>query len=219
MGKHTKRQTEDPLEKARAFIIEQIKKGADKDMIRAKFEEMGVPRDQSHELVDTLYPAIIQAAKKQEFATDALPPAIVGAVIAAVLGGGIWGAIEIFTGYEVGYVAWGVGLLSGAAVVLFAKGRRGEPLQFIAVVSSMAGIVIGKYVAFHHVLAQAVTNRYGADAAAQVSILSENTIHFFIGHISSMFGGFDILWVVLAVITAWRIPRGMGIKVPVHVPV
>jgi hypothetical protein len=40
----------------------------------------------------------------------------------------------------------------------------------------------------------------------------EEVIYDFIEDIGSMVSGFDILWIILAVITAWRIPKGLGIK-------
>jgi hypothetical protein len=44
-------------------------------------------------------------------------------------------------------------------------------------------------------------------------MFSEKVIQFFAENIGSMVGGFDILWVILAVITAWRIPKGLGINI------
>ena len=216
MSKDEDKSAKEALETAQKFIIDQIKKGADKETIKAGFEEMGVSKEQSDKLVDTLYPAIMQTAREQEFVTDALSPAVIGGVLASILGGAIWGAIVIFTGYEVGIVAWGIGLLSGAAVVLFTRGKKGLPLQVIAVISGIAGIGVGKYVSFYYFLKQAISDEYGANVAAQLSILSVHTFQLFSKNFTSLFGGFDILWVVLAVITAWRIPQGLGIKAPVH---
>lgn len=200
------------LEKVNKFIVQQMKDGADKDTIIARLEEMGVAGNQAAELVNAVYPEIMRVAKEQEFTTDILPLAVIGGILAAVIGGAVWGEIVIYTGYEVGFVAWAIGLLSGAAIVFFARGRKGTPLQVLAVVSSMAGIVIGKYVTFYHFLTIAIAKKYGEMAAAKLSILSGDVVNFFVQNASSMLGGYDALWVILAVITAWRIPEGMGIK-------
>ena len=200
------------LEKVNKFIVQQMKDGADKDAIIAKLEETGVASNQAADLVNAVYPEIMRVAKEQEFTTDILPLAVIGGVLAAVIGGAVWGEIVIYSGYEVGFVAWAIGLLAGAAVVFFSRGRKGTPLQVLAVVSSITGIVIGKYVTFYHFLAIAVAKKYGEMAAAKLSILSGDVVNFFVHNVSSMLNGYDVVWVALAVITAWRIPEGMGIK-------
>ena len=91
--------------------------------------------------------------------------------------------------------------------------EKGVPLQVIAVLSSVLGIAIGKYVTFFHFLKEAIMKKYGPEVASEISLFSERVVQVFIEGIGSMVSGFDILWVVLAVITAWRIPKGLGIRV------
>jgi hypothetical protein len=142
----------------------------------------------------------------------AILPALLGGGLAAVGGGSIWGFIAILTGYVIGYMAWGIGLLSGYTVVLFSGGGKGMPLQLIAVLSSVLGIAIGKYAIFFHFAKKAVAKQHGGAVAANVSLLSEKVVQVFVHNIGSMLNGFDILWVFLAVITAWRIPKAIGAK-------
>ncbi len=52
----------------------------------------------------------------------AILPAMLGAGLAAAAGGSLWGLAVILTGYIIGYMALGIGLLSGFAVVLFSRG-------------------------------------------------------------------------------------------------
>ncbi|WP_111657762.1 hypothetical protein [Isoalcanivorax indicus] len=202
---------EDVLNKIQTFMIEQIKAGADKFAITARLEEMGVARDQAADIVSNFYDDIMRAAKAEAFSSDVMPVAILAAAFAALLGGAIWGALVIFTGYEVGYVAWGLGLLSGGMVVLAAQGRKGRPLQIVAVISSLAGIAIGKYVGFHDALQGYALVEFGAEVAASLTLFSGAVFSLFVENIGSMLGGFDVLWVLLAVITAWQLPKGMGI--------
>ena len=71
---------------------------------------------------------------------------IIGGVLAGAIGATIWAAIAYFTGYEIGYVAWGVGALVGFGCVLGA--RSGSPaLGVMAVVITLVSIVAGKYAA------------------------------------------------------------------------
>jgi hypothetical protein len=173
---------------------------------------MGVDKGDAIELVESIYAQVLKTVEEEQFTGSSIMPALVGGGLGAVIGGVIWGLIVIGTGYVIGFMAWGIGLLSGFAVVLFSKGRRGTPLQIIAVLSSVLGIAVGKYVTFFHFFKEAILKKYGAEIASNVSIFSEEVIYIFIDGIGSMVSGFDILWVILAVITAWRIPKGIGIK-------
>ena len=109
-------------------------------------------------------------------------------------------------------MAWGIGLLAGFAVVLFSGGKRGRPIQVVAVAASVVGIVIGKYLTFFHVLKEVVAQEHGAEAAESISVLSGGVVEFFFQNVVSMSDPFDLLWIILAVITAWRIPKGSGIR-------
>ncbi len=140
----------------------------------------------------------------------AILPALFGGGLAAAVGGSIWGLIVSLTGYVIGYMALGIGLLCGYAVVLFSRGGKGIPLQVVAVLSSVLGIAIGKYATFFYFVKKAVAKQHGEAVAANVSFLSEKMIQVFVYNIGSSLSAFDILWVLLAVITAWRIPKAIG---------
>lgn len=202
------------LEKLYAFVIEQVKAGVDKSTISQKLVDLGVEKTEAYQLVEAMHSEIVKAVEAEQFTISSIMPAVIGGVLAAVLGGFIWGMIVINTGYEIGIAAWGMGGLAGYAVVLFSKGRKGFPLQIVAILSSVLGIVIGKYALFFHYLKEAVAKEQGSEVASTISAFSEGTIQFFFENIGLTVSGFDILWVILAVLTAWRIPKGSGIKLP-----
>jgi len=212
MEKNETQVQEEAMNKLYAFVIEQMKAGADKSAISQKLVEMGIDNGDATDLVESIYAQVLKTFEEEQFTGSSFLTAIVGGGLAAVIGGVLWGLIVIATGYVIGFMAWGIGLLSGFAVVLFSKGKRGTPLQIIALLSSVLGIAIGKYVTFFHFFKEAVLKKYGAEVASNVSIFSEEVINIFIDGIGSMVSGFDILWVILAVITAWRIPKGLNIK-------
>jgi hypothetical protein len=209
----SEKEATEALEKISAFVVEQIKAGADKQSISEKLVEMGIDEVQAGELVEGIHSEAIRTAEEQKPTLDSLWRGAVGGGVAAVVGGVIWGLIIIFTGYELGIVAWGLGGLAGFAVAFFSGGKAGLPLQLIAVFSSLLGIVIGKYFTFFHFFKEAIAAEHGAEAVADMSLLSVDTLAYFVVNITLLFGGIDILWVGLAVITAWRIPKGIGIKV------
>ncbi len=141
--------------------------------------------------------------------------AIVGGSIAAIAGGVLWGLLVIYTEHEYGMAALGLGLLTGAAVAVFSRGVKGVPLQVIAVCASLLGILIGKYFTFFHFLKQAIDSESPVNAAANINLFSMGLIQMFVKNISAMISGYDILWVLLAVVTAWSIPkRDLPFKLP-----
>jgi hypothetical protein len=128
----------------------------------------------------------------------------VGGLLGAIVGGMVWGLIFQFTEYEVGYIAWGIGWLCGWAVGYFSSHGRGIIFQLIAVFSSILGIIIGKYYGFYIIMKEYVTEDYGAEAAAEISIFSMDMVEFFVEFLIEWVGLYDLLFVVLAVYTAWR---------------
>ena len=128
-------------------------------------------------------------------------PAILAGLVAAVAGGIAWGLIIKWTDYEVGFVAWGIGFLTGVAVLAVTRGARGLPFQAIAIVCALLGIAIGKYLGFVWSL-QGAAEDAGVDIS--IPIFSSDTINLFFDELGTVFGLFDLLWVGFAVYSAWR---------------
>lgn len=70
------------------------------------------------------------------------PGGIVGAAIGAFAGALIWAVLSASTGYEVGYVAWGVGGLVGFGAVLL--GGRGTAMGVLCAILALVSIFAGK---------------------------------------------------------------------------
>lgn len=209
------------------FIIGLMKAGNDKQTIVQALIDTGVERSEAEQLVNPVYDDLIRAARDQQYESSALLPGLMMGVVAALVGGAVWGAIAYYAHYEVGYVAWGIGLLTGFAVVYGAGGRRGMPLQVSAVLCSVLGIALGKYSSFifsvNSYFSTASADELSAmgmdQATAQathLSLLSIEAANLFISSLSSMLTPIDLIFVVLAVASAWKIPKGMGISVPAH---
>jgi len=101
--------------------------------------------------------------------------------VAALIGGGVWAGIAIGTEREIGYVAWGIGLLCGFAVSKLGRGH-GTIFQAMAAVFSLIGIAIGKF---------AFVMNVGSDLS-----------------IMDTLGVVNIVFVVLAVASAWQMAGG-----------
>ena len=204
----------DVAQKIFQFVLQQMRSGKDKQAIATKLAEMGVDPVDSRQVVETVHADVMKAAEAQQVTSPSVVSALLGGALAAVLAGFLWALIVRLTDYEIGFMAWGLGLLVGAAVVIFAGGRRGRALQVVAVLASVGGILVAKYFIFVHVLRQAVLQQYGAEQAARVTLFSARILSFFFEAITTVLSGYDAIWVILAVLTAWRLPQGLGVRTP-----
>ena len=130
-----------------------------------------------------------------------LAVALSASLAAGLAGGIVWGLIVKWSDYEVGIVAWAIGFLAGTVVVSVSGRARGPRLQAVAVLGALVGVLLGKYLSF----------AFGVQEEAEaiglpIGILSSEMFRFFRENLSDVFGLFDLLWVGLAVFTAWRIP-------------
>jgi hypothetical protein len=144
----------------------------------------------------------------EERSGTVLTALLVGLGAAVVVGVG-WGLIVKWTGYEIGFAAWGVGFVVGTAVAFGAQGRRGMPFPAIAVVLALAGILIGKYLAFVWI-AQDTLGKLGL----ALPVFASDTARLFWDTRSAVWSVWDLLWAGLAVVTAFRIPQRGAKRAP-----
>jgi hypothetical protein len=146
----------------------------------------------------------MEAGGFREERSGALLTASLAGLAAGVVGGIVWGLIVKWTDYEIGFAAWGIGFIVGTAVVFGAQGKRGMPFQLLAVVLALLGIVLGKYLAFVWI-GQDILDEVGFTFS--LPIFSTDTVRLFWDSRSDVFGGWDLLWAGLAVVTAFRVPK------------
>lgn len=68
---------------------------------------------------------------------------MIGGLAGAMIGAAIWAGIVIATGYEVGYVAWGIGLLVGLGVTMLGN-ERGQVIGISAGGQAVVGLIVAK---------------------------------------------------------------------------
>jgi hypothetical protein len=197
----------DALYKIKTFVLKQMQEGADRETVKLRLMASGLREEVAGQLVEEAYAGSAEVAAAENFDTSSLLRAVVGGGLAAVAGGLIWGLIAETTGYEIGWIAWGIGVMAGAGVVMFAGGRKGLPLQLIAVSAAALGVFIGKYFTFYSTLKESAAEEFGAEVANQMSMLSPGVVQVFGDSLGAMVSGFDALWLILAVGSAWGIPR------------
>ena len=135
--------------------------------------------------------------------------AVPAALAAAVAGGIAWGLIVKWTDYEVGIVAWGIGFLTGTAVVFATRGGRGPALQAIAIVAALVGILLGKYLSYAFSVQEQLEQ-----VGVSLGLFSSEIRTSFREDLDQVFGLFDLLWVAFAVYTAWRVPQRVRAEHP-----
>ena len=96
-----------------AQIAEELVGGKNRTDVVRNLMQSGMTESEAHQAVERIYLEMKKTAQEEEFSAEALPFALLGGLIAAVISGAAWGGIAIWTGYEIGYVAIGVGFLCG----------------------------------------------------------------------------------------------------------
>jgi signal peptidase I len=126
-----------------------------------------------------------------------LSGAVIAGLAAAVGAGIVWGYVAKWTNREFGALAWGVGAAVGYAILRVSG--RGAAQQVVGVVSALVGILIGKYLSF----AFTIHDAYGS----QFGVLSGDMVKLFRDSLGDVFSLIDLLWVALAVGSAWFLLR------------
>jgi hypothetical protein len=75
----------------------------------------------------------------------ALIKAIIGGLVGAAIGAAVWAAIVHYGDYEIGIVAWGIGVLAGVGVRIGAGDRLSGLTGAIAVLIALLGVAGGKW--------------------------------------------------------------------------
>ncbi|MCA9124470.1 MAG: hypothetical protein H6822_25305 [Planctomycetaceae bacterium] len=118
----------------------------------------------------------------------------------ALLGAVVWAIIAIVTGFEIGWIAWGVGFGSGAGMA-YAHHLSDAIDDFlggvIAATMATLGIVAGKYAVYQFVVLAAIGE------LGELAELLEDEITF-----GMMFGPMDALFFFLAIGTAYKLGSG-----------
>ncbi len=71
--------------------------------------------------------------------------AVIGGIVAGSVGAGIWAIVAYFTGFEIGWLAWGIGLLVGIGVTIGNKGEGSVSAGVLAAALAVLAVVGGKY--------------------------------------------------------------------------
>ena len=88
-----------------------------------------------------------------EAPSGSLAKAAIAGLVAAAVSAAIWAGIAIGTGYQIGWIAIGVGFLCGVAVRAVGKGRT-VPFRVLGAACALIGIVAGNAYSIVHYAAR-----------------------------------------------------------------
>ncbi len=98
--------------------------------------------------------------------------ALLGGVLAAILGGVAWAVVVITTGYELGWAAWAIGVLVGIVMARLTP-ARGPSLAALAASFAAAGLLTGKFF-----IVQYGTERFAVqEIQADPSLMQQAALH------------------------------------------
>lgn len=108
--------------------------------------------------------------------------ALLGAALGGLLGAALWTAVAFFFNYEIGWIAWGVGVAAG-----FGAAKFGERLDWVTGVAAAAvavlSIGLGKFATVHLVvddsLAQFTSGAQGIDDELAISYVADEVVMAF----------------------------------------
>jgi hypothetical protein len=127
---------------------------------------------------------------------------LVGAFLGILLSGAIWGGIAIATDSEIGFIALATGALTGFLVATFAKKNINMIHQLYAVIASVLGIFLGKYITMSYVFVKTFDTTY----------MSPEIWTAYKEMIFSTLEPLDYLFFVLAIVTAWQFTKSTAKK-------
>jgi hypothetical protein len=131
---------------------------------------------------------------------------IVGGLLAAIVGGIVWAVIAAMTERELGLIAIVIGALTGYAVVLFSNKRIATVHKAIAVIFALIGILLGKYLTVVY-----FTSELFSDASMLDLVFDGEMVSAFVDTFTDYFSEpVDLLFIVLAIVSAWQIPGRMA---------
>jgi hypothetical protein len=187
-------------------ILDRLAEGATREAAIAALTDDGMTPTEATHVVD----AAIAAAEEEEYGPSSVLLGVVGGLVAAVVAGAAWGLMIVHTDSQWAIAAWGVGLACGMGVRFLSR-SRGLPLQITAAACSILGIAIGKYAAVYMFVKQSLADEH---PGMGLGILSPEMIRMFFAALPDLLSVYDVLFVVLAVASAWGMLRAQGLKRP-----
>jgi hypothetical protein len=144
----------------------------------------------------TLDPIKMREFQAKLEAEQNLPVGILAGMVAALIGAGVWAGVTVATGYQIGYLAIGVGFLVGVAVRIFGKGVT-TPFAVAGCVLALAGCALGNVLSICGFVAI-------QESVPFMEIVSKLTPVFAVTLLKETFELMDALFYGIALYAGWQ---------------
>ena len=146
-------------------------------------------------------PGLAKKAAAAGSATGAFARGIICSVVGALIGAAVWYGVAIATGFEIGWIAWGLGLAAGAGMQV-GYGSNDDLAGIAAAFIACFGILAAKWMIFCHVVLPIIEQVEMAGGMG--GQLPSRTSLFF----QVSFGIIDGVFILLAFFTAYKVGAG-----------
>ena len=123
--------------------------------------------------------------------------AILGGVVAALIGAALWAVITVTTGYQIGFMAIGVGLLVGFTVRHLGKGTT-PVFGAVGALLALGGCVVGNVLAITGFIAQ-------DEGQPFLSVLSQLNVAAVPAMLMATFSAIDVVFYAIAVYEGYKL--------------
>ncbi|MDH3612112.1 MAG: hypothetical protein OEU90_00425 [Gammaproteobacteria bacterium] len=138
----------------------------------------------------------LQMALEQLRSEQNLVMAVLAGLVAAVVGAGIWAAVTVASGYQIGWIAIGIGFAVGFTIRIVGKGM--DQIYGVAgAVLSLIGCALGNLLTMTYFIAD-------AEGIPYLEILSQLNLDVAIEIMTATFEPMDILFYGIAVYFGYR---------------
>lgn len=182
------------------WIEQQLKTGVPRDRIHAALVEEGWTAQEADAAIAVSIPRKKKRIERVTPSGRTLPLALVAALVAGALGGVGYGLVVVATRYDVGIVAWVVGIMAATALVRVAGGAAPVPLRVYAALAAGLGMIAGRYVVFVHDFGDALASI----GMSRPSYVSPHSVSLFFDNYSTAVDGWSYVWIALAALSAFR---------------
>ncbi len=116
--------------------------------------------------------------------------------VAAILGAGVWAGVTIFTEYQIGWMAVGVGFLVGFAVRMAGKGLD-QSYGIVGAAMALLGCALGNVLTYTYFIAV-------EEGVAFMDIFSQLSIGITVSLLTATFEAMDVLFYGLAIYCGYK---------------
>jgi len=144
-------------------------------------------------------PSILEAAVERLKSRQSLGKAVVAGGLAAAAGAALWAVLTVLTGYQIGFMAVGVGFLVGFAVRTAGRGVT-PSFQIVGAAFALVGCLLGNLFAVVGMISKIQEIPLG-------ELLSELTPAIALEMMKASFNPMDLLFYAIAVYEGWKLSR------------